>query len=544
MKRYILVLGKVIIRKKFSYERNWVCPKILKGAMMLERITRRRFVGNSVALAGLVPAVSGASKSVSPNDKVAMAVVGAGGRSKRHIQAWLDDDRTEIQYVVDVDPVNGLLKCDWIEKAQGRRPKFVTDMRRVFDDKSVNAISTATPNHWHALCGIWAMQAGKDVYIEKPICHNIVEGQALVAAAKKYGRVCQTGTQCRSHAAVRNAVKFIEAGGIGQVNFARGLCYKRRRSIGPLGNYPVGNALDFNLWSGPATITDPEITRNRFHYDWHWQRLYGNGDSGNQGPHQTDIARWGLGIDQHPNSVVSYGGRLGYQAERKNEKYVDAGDTANTQVTIYDYGDKCIVFETRGLELKGSADQEIVRLFDDSKSIKKKRKSGNKIGVIFYGSEGYVVQKSYTSCVAYDKDFNVIKKFTGGGDHFGNFIDVCQNRKMEDLNADAKEGHLSAGMSHLGNISYYLGEGKPSSVEKLGEMLSGVDGLDDNQKTLERTVAHLKANGVELSNSPLSVGPHLKFDPEKQVFVDAPEADTLLTRNYRKGFECPTPDKV
>ena len=180
------------------------------------------------------------------------------------------------------------------------------------------------------------MQAGKDVYVEKPISHNIAEGTALIAAAKKYNRVFQTGTQCRSNPAIQDAIKFINDGGIGEVKFARGLCYKRRKSIGELGDYPLPENLDFNLWSGPAQFTDPKSTRQKFHYDWHWQRLYGNGDSGNQGPHQTDIARWGLGVTEHPTSVISYGGRLGYQAERKNDDYVDAGNTANTQVTVYD----------------------------------------------------------------------------------------------------------------------------------------------------------------------------------------------------------------
>ena len=501
---------------------------------MSKQISRRSFVGKSIAMAGVVTVAAGSARPVSPNDKIGIAVVGAGGRSRSHIGAWLEDSRTEILYVVDVDETNGNKACDRIAKEQGKRPTFVSEMREAFDDKSVNAVSTATPNHWHALCGIWAMQAGKDVYIEKPISHNIGEGAALIAAAKKYGRVCQTGTQCRSHTAVQDAVKFMNEGGIGDVNFARGLCYKRRRSIGELGDYPIPEHIDFNQWSGPAKYTDPKLTRNRFHYNWHWQRLYGNGDSGNQGPHQTDIARWGLGVDEHPVSVISYGGRLGYQAEQKNEKYIDAGDTANTQVTVYDYGDKCIVFETRGLELKPSDDDEINRLFENPK-----KKKGNKIGVVFYGSEGYLVQRTYTNSVAYDKEFNEIKTFNGGGNHFGNFLDVCESRKMDDLNADARVGHLSAGMSHLGNISYYLGQDNKVSAEEAAEVLKGVKSLDDNQKTLSRTLKHLTDNGVDLKKYPISMGPHLKFDPEKEVFADSPEANAMLTREYREGFVCP-----
>lgn len=503
---------------------------------MARGISRRSFVGKSIAMAGVFTVASGSARPVSPNDKIGIAVVGAGGRGGSHIGAWLKDSRTEIQYIVDVDEKAGNKRCDSIAEEQGKRPTLVKDMRRAFDDESVNAVSTATPNHWHALCGIWAMQSGKDTYIEKPICHNIAEGSALVAAAKKYKRVCQTGTQCRSNPAIQDAIKFMNEGGIGEVKLARGLCYKRRKSIGDLGDYPIPGIVDFNLWSGPAKFTDPKLTRNRFHYDWHWQRLYGNGDSGNQGPHQTDIARWGLGIDSHPLSVISYGGRIGYQAERKNEKYVDAGDTANTQVSIYDYGDKTIVFETRGLEIKPSADEELNRLFADKDG---KVKKGNKIGVVFYGSEGYVVQKTYGSCAAFDKDFNEIKSFGGTGNHFGNFLDVCESRNMKDLNADARVGHLSAGLSHLGNISYYLGEDNKVSPAQAAEVLKGIKSLDDNQKSLGRTIQHLKDNNVDLDKYPISMGPHLKFDPEKEMFADAPEADALLTREYREGFVCP-----
>ena len=271
----------------------------------MSKINRRTFVGQSLAAAGAVTLASGASRHVAANDKIGVAVVGAGGRGGSHIGAWLKDSRTEILYVVDVDEAAGNKRCDAIAEEQSNRPIFVTDMRAAFDDKSVNAVSTATPNHWHALCGVWAMQAGKDTYIEKPICHDIAEGSALVAAAKKYNRVCQTGTQCRSNPAIQDAVKFIADGGIGDVKFARGLCYKRRKSIGNLGDFPIPDDVDFNLWSGPSPYTNPKLTRQHFHYDWHWQRLYGNGDSGNQGPHQTDISRWGLAIDSHPVSVIS-----------------------------------------------------------------------------------------------------------------------------------------------------------------------------------------------------------------------------------------------
>jgi len=499
------------------------------------KFDRRRFLGGTLAAAGLsaVPAIARAKDT---NEKLGIAVIGCGGRGNSHLAGYLGDSRTTIVAVVDPDEGHAKRAADSVEKRQGSRPKIYADMREAFGDSSVDAISTATPNHWHALCGVWAMQAGKDAYLEKPISHDVLEGSSLVAAAKKYGRICQVGTQCRSHAAIQNAMKFIADGGIGEVNFARGLCYKRRKSIGPLGDYPVPPSIDFSLWSGPSPYTDPRVTRSRFHYDWHWQRLYGNGDSGNQGPHQFDIARWGLGLNRHPKGVVTYGGRLGYKAERKDPDYVDAGDTANTEVSIFDYGDKCIVFETRGLDVTDSADEEINRLF--------KRNRGNVIGVIFYGTDGYLVQRSYTNCIAYDRDGKEIKQFGGGGNHYGNFVDACLSRKPEELNADALQGHLSASLAHLGNISYYLGEDNKVSVKELEDKLSDIDSPDDNVATLWRTVQHLRDNKVDLEKYPLSLGPQLDFDPEKERFTNSDAANAKLTREYRDGFAVPKPSDV
>jgi len=494
-------------------------------------VTRRRFLRQSLAATAALSATPYIARANAPNDKLGVAVVGLRGRGGSHLSAFSGDSRTQVVATVEVDKAVGENRQEALAKRQGFKPKLFRDMREAFAEPSVDIVATATPNHWHALCAVWAMQAGKDVYVEKPVSHNIAEGSAVVAAAKKYKRICQVGTQCRSSKAVIDAVEFIREGGIGEVKFARGLCYKRRKSIGAKGDYPVPAEVDFDLWSGPAVFTDPKVTRPQFHYDWHWQRLYGNGDLGNQGPHQTDIARWGLGVDQHPVSVLSYGGRLGYQAERNDPNYVDAGDTANTEVSIYDYGDKCIVFETRGLSVDNSADEEINRLFGSTK--------GNKVGVIFYGSDGYLVQRTYSHCVAYDKQGKVIKEFSGDGNHFANFIDTCISRDAEQLNADAWEGHLSAAMSHLGNISYYLGEQNKVSVDEAGRLLNDVKSLDDNQATLARTIKHLTDNGVDLKKYPISMGPHLEFDPGREVFPKSPAATALTTREYRDGFVCP-----
>ncbi len=507
---------------------------------------RRRFLtlsaatAASVASARMVHSQSASDDSDSPNAKMNAAIIGAGGRGGSHIGAMLRANNAVITHLCEVDASAANKRADDIEKQQGTRPTIEPDVRKLLDVQALDVVTIATPNHWHALGGVWAMQAGKDAYIEKPVCHNIAEGSALIAAAKRYNRMCQVGTQCRSSQACIDAVKFIQEGGVGEVKFARGLCYKRRKSIGALGDYQIPGNVDFNLWSGPAAMTEPRLTRPNFHYDWHWQRLYGNGDSGNQGPHQTDVARWGLGIDSHPQAVLSYGGRLGYQAERNDADYIDAGDTANTQVTIYDYGDKCIVFETRGLSVDDSADEELNRLFDS--------KQGNKVGVVFYGTDGFVVQRSYDYCVAMDKNFNVIKEFRVGGNldqvHFDNFLLACEKRDASLLNAGVREGHLSAGMSHLGNISFYLGEQSRASESDVRAKLSQVKSLDDNAATLDRTLAHLKQSNVDLEKYPLTLGPHLKFDGDAELFPESQEATELVTRSYREEFTCPRADQV
>ncbi len=492
----------------------------------MAQFSRRRFLKGSLLAASAVGTPSilmNRAGGADANDTLSVAVLGANGRGRSHIGGFQNRSGCRVTCVCDPDTNVAQGRAEAVAK-DGRKCKAVADLRRVFDDKSIDVVTIATPNHWHALAAIWAMQAGKDVYVEKPVSHNISEGRRMVETARRYNRICQTGTQCRSNPALRDAVQFLAEGGIGVVKFARGLCYKRRKSIGPRGDYPIPEAIDFNLWSGPATYTSPKLTRDRFHYNWHWQRHYGNGDLGNQGPHQTDIARWGLGIDRQPDRVIAYGGRLSYQAERKDDNYVDAGDVANTEVSIYDYGDKCIVFETRGLE---------------TPSLR-----GAKVGVIFHGSEGYLVQSSYTRCTAYTNDGEKIKEFGGGGDHFGNFVDAVRKRDKNVLNADVLEGHLSASISHLGNVSYYVGENNKVSVEEARNVLAGVKSLDDNGEALTRTVEHLKANGVDLDKYPISMGPLLKFDPQKEVFDGNDAANALLTREYRAGFVVPKAGEV
>ncbi|MDR2644127.1 MAG: Gfo/Idh/MocA family oxidoreductase [Planctomycetaceae bacterium] len=506
-------------------------------------ISRRRFIEDSMIAAmatssvGLLCTSGNAqtSDTVSANDSIGMAIIGAGSRAGDQIKGYKNNKHVKFLYICDPDSKRAEEKCSIIERELGYRPNAVADFRKALEDKNVVAVSGATTNHWHALASVWALQAGKHVFMEKPLTHNIHEGKAIVAAVQKYKLVFQTGTQCRSAENVRNVVKYVHDGGIGEVKFVRGICYKRRKAIGALGEYPIPPGVDYDLWSGPAQIKP--VTRKNFHYDWHWQRYYGNGDLGNQGPHQTDIARWFLNIERFPNTVISYGGRLGYDVEKKDPNYVDAGDVANTEVSIYDYGDKSIVFETRGL-----ATPPIL--------VPNSTDAGTLVGVIAYGTKGYALQgfsikgQTYNQSAIFDLEGHLVKKYNSGENHYTNFIDAVIKNDPAAVNADARCGALSAAISHLGNISYYVNEKNKISVAELQKELKNIKSFDDNEATLERTVEHLQQNKVDLEKTPLALGSLLKIDVQKEEFVNNPEANVLLSRDYRKGFEVPDPDKV
>jgi predicted dehydrogenase len=484
--------------------------------------SRRQFIQDSVLAAGLAASLPAscllaAEKGKSrppkkkPGELLHVAVVGVGGRGMAHLDAFIHSPDTVITYVVDTDRKIGPRRAEAVTARQGHAPKFVADIRTALDDKSVDIVSIATPNHWHALGAIWAMQAGKDVYVEKPVSHNVTEGRRIVETARRHNRVCQTGTQCRSMQGTIDAIEYVKSGKIGQVKLARTVCYRRRDSVGPKGNYEVPREVDYSLWCGPSRMLP--LTRPKFHYDWHWQREWGNGDMGNQGPHQVDIARWGLGLDRLPDRVIAYGGRLGYE---------DAGDVANTQVGIFDFGDKTLVTEVRGLPTKPLR--------------------GALVGVIFYGTEGSVVLASYTDGAAFDPQGKRVRTFGGSGDHFGNFVDAVKARDPKRLRDDVLEGHLSCAISHLANISYYLG--KPTSIDEFKNSLNHLHTNENAVDCLDRMIAHLAANGVQLTKTPMSLGPLLKIDPQRETILDNAEAVALLTRDYRAPFVVPKTGEV
>jgi predicted dehydrogenase len=477
----------------------------------MERLSRRRFLEDSLAAltasaaaTAMAPAAlaAPARKRVSPNDKIHMAVIGFNGQGMSHISNLLGKPDVELVALCDVDTAVIDKGVAAVTKAGKPAPKTYQDIRKLLEDGSIDAVSIATPNHWHALAAIWSMQAGKDVYVEKPISHEVAEGRRIVEVARKLGRICQCGTQSRSQQGMREAIEYLHAGKLGKIRVARALCYKPRASIGLCGGPQAPPAtVDYDLWLGPAPMKD--VRRKRFHYDWHWFWDYGNGDIGNQGIHEMDKARWGLGARAFPKRVMSLGGRFGY---------VDDGETPNTLLSFMDYGDAQLIFEVRGLNTPDLM--------------------GAKVGNIWYGTEGVMVAPSYNSAVVYDNDGNKVAEFQGGGDHHANFLKAVRSRKRSDLNADCEEGHLSSALCHLANISYRLGALEP--YDKTRKLFGS---NREASETFERYEEHLAANHVTPQETEYRVGKTLQVRGEGFGADEA--ANAYLTRPYRKGFEVP-----
>ena len=480
----------------------------------MSRLTRRRFLEDSLLATAAAAAAAPRSlraqdpRGVGANEKITAAIIGCGIRGKQHAQELARLADCEIAYVCDPDRDRAAEVAAQLA-ARGRpAPKAVQDLRATLDDKAVDVVFIAAPNHWHALAAIWAMQAGKDVYVEKPVSHNVREGRRIVQVARKTGRICQGGTQNRSNGALANAIGYMRDGKLGEVKLARSIVYGRRDSIGGPGTCEIPPSVDFNLWAGPAPLVPP--SRPKFHYDWHWFWDTGNGELGNNNIHSLDICRWGLGVTGLGRAVLSYGGRLGYR---------DAGQTPNTQVVVFDFGDRTIVSETRGLKTEP---------FHPS----------FKGGWIFSGTEGIIAGTSQ-----FDPDGKLVRTFEGRREsHFANFLKAVRSRKVADLNADILEGHQSTALCHIGNISYRLGA--PAAPEAIERQLEQLKVHDRVRETFERTRKHLAENDVDLEKTPLTLGSLLRLDPEREGFLDNERADALLTREYRRPFVVPAEGDV
>jgi predicted dehydrogenase len=491
---------------------------------MNTQLTRRTFLRGTIAAgaalslpARIYSAVEGA------NSDIRMGVIGFNGRGKDHIGGFLGCKGVRITALCDVDQDVLARGKDQLEK-KGQQVQTYTDLRKLLESKEVDAISTATPNHWHALASIWAIQAGKDVYVEKPVSHNVWEGRKIVQAAQKHEKICQTGTQSRSSVGLQEALEWAKAGNLGKLLWARGTCYKRRPSIGKVdGEQPWPEKIDKDLWFGPAPIKP--LMRRQLHYDWHWVWDTGNGDLGNQGIHQMDIARWFLGEHALSPSILSVGGRLGY---------VDDGETPNTMYVMHNYAKAPLIFEVRGLPSE-PAKVSVAPDGSEKKSAEKMDSyRGSTVGVVVQYEGGHLVIPSYTKVEAFDKNGTSIKKFESKSEesHFANFIKAVRSRKSSDLNAPILEGHLSSALCHTGNLSYRLG--KKNDPEAIREKIKADK---ESADSFDRMVEHLGRNGVDLKKDQLALGEVLKMDPKKEKFIGNAEADKLLTREYRKPFE-------
>ena len=466
-------------------------------------ISRREFTGRSVLAAAAVVGTP-ALRVLGANDRMVLASIGIRGQGNALKRGFARLKGVEIKTLCDIDSnlFDARINDERLKEVPTFKPGCVQDLRRVLDDKDVEGVMVATPNHWHALATVWALQAGKHVFVEKPASHTVWEGRKMMEAAKKYNKLVQVGTMNRSRPVVREAIKFIHEGGIGDVYMARGLCYKARPSIG---KYPDGpmqpgekyklnveannyeptydNAylagVDYDLWTGPAPKR--EFNRNRFHYNWHWHWDFGNADSGNQGPHQFDIARWGLQKQEHPVSVSTSGGLF---ADPNTSQ-----ETPNVETSLFTYADgKALEFATRGTPTNDEGTQTIGNLFYGSK------------GWVWIDGDGRGWQSYFGRKNEKGPGASIPRGEAGGSDpnvptsieypHYQNFVDAIRANDASKLNCGIEDGHLSSSLAHLGNISY-------------------------------------------------RVGRKLTFDGKSERFVSDAEADKLLTREYRKGFAIP-----
>ena len=382
---------------------------------------RRTFVLSSAGtmLAGRM--LSGQS----PNDTVRVAVLGVNGRGVDHIGGFCNLKNVDVAVLCDPDQNVSRKRAAEFEKKYGRPVRTETDLRRVFDDKNIDAVSIATPNHWHALATIWACQAGKDVYVEKPGSHNIFEGRKMIEAAARYNRIVQHGVQLRSSVAVQEGVRKLREGVIGKVYMGRAVIYRWRPSIGHLADEPVPEGLDYDIWLGPAQKRP--FSHRYVHYNWHWQWDFGNGEIGNQGVHELDMCLWGLGV-KFPRQISALGGKFLWDDDKQTPEILS---------TSYLYPD-----ENKFMEV------EVRHWFTN-------QEDSVNVGNIFYGSEGFMLIKGYDAYETYlgtKRERGPARK--EGGDHYANFINAVRTRNKGELNAPVETAHYAAGIAHLGNISY------------------------------------------------------------------------------------------
>jgi predicted dehydrogenase len=471
---------------------------------------RRHFLGTS-AFAGTWSLLSPLARAQGANDDLRVAVIGLNGRGMAHVDAMLRAKGARLVALCDCDSKVLARAKDKVEKG-GAKVATYGDYRKLCEAKDIDAVCIATPNHTHCLIAVTAAANGKHVYVEKPVSHNVWEGRVLADAQAKYGKIIHHGFQRRSETSWAEAFAWLKEGQLGKLKLARGLCYKPRPAIGKVAApKPAPAEVDYDLWCGPRA-TDP-VKREKFHYDWHWQSAYGNGDLGNQGPHQLDVCRWALGDPQElPPAVLSAGGRFAHD---------DDGDVANTQIVLLGYDPVPILFEVRGLPKQGV----------DYKSGMDSYK-GQQIGNLIEYEGGWLAGGHDDQCHIHDSTGKRVKSFKGGRSHFQNWIDAIRSGK-QDPGHSAESGHLSSALAHIGNISWDLG--RPASAADVKAAFTGDAAAD----AVDRMAAHLAANGVDLEKSPIRLGAALALGGEKFTGSHADQANALLKGSYRPGFELP-----
>jgi predicted dehydrogenase len=480
----------------------------------MSSITRRTFLKSTAAVAGsslLLSTAKSYGQIAGANERFRIGVVGLNGRGKSHIGGWMEQPNVEVAWLIDVDSkVLTKTAQDVTKKAGGKyTPQSADDARKAFEDKNLDAISVATPNHWHSMMTIWAAQAGKHVYVEKPMSHDVYEGRVAYETAKKYGVVVQHGTQSRSSAGIAGLHEAIKAGKFGKMVISYGYCCKTREGIGfkEVTDPPAG--LNWDMWRGPAMID--KFHANFVHYNWHWFWVTGNGDMNNQGTHQLDIAQWALTTDNtHPTRVMALGGRF---------KWKDQGETPNTMFGIAEYANgQQVFFNVRNVNYKGYENQVMNEYYFED---------GGKI------SRGKYYPKGSDKGEAVKVPAG---KVTPGG-NWAAFIAACRAKKPEMANGTAYQAHVSCVLGHLMNNSYRLGEKVPFNA-KAGR-------FGDNKAAAEHFLKlhEIMRGGVGIPEDQENyiVGPWLTFDGKTEKFTgeQAEAANKLIRDPRRKGFELP-----
>lgn len=514
----------------------------------MSQLNRRTFIKNS-ALAAAVAGLSAQTyaQSAGANGDLRVAVVGFRSRGQEHIKELQKIKGVRIVALCDVDSKVVAKGLKDIPGAKG-----YTDIRKMLEDKDIDAVSIASPNHHHSIQGIWSLQAGKHLYVEKPLSHNIFEGQQLVAAANHFSKqIVQAGTQSRSGAGIRAAIKDVHAGMYGKVKLARAICYKRRKSIGPAKKSEIPANIDFDLWHGPADIQESirghesdkvnEAANNGpVHYDWHWFWNYGGGDLCNQAIHEIDIARWFLGTHEVAPEVVSVGGRFGY---------TDCAETPNTFISIHNYAAAPLITEVYGLSMDGKMDGPMNKFgkFSEANKGEKSAKSPD-IGIIVECESATIVVPDYNSAQVYEggkfvksygKTVEKVDLTGGASGHHANWVACIRKGSAEGINAPVRECHLSTALVHSANISFRVG-----SKKSAGEVKEAIKASSGLAEAFGRMAEHLGRNGVNLDETKATLGAPLTVDTKTELFTganaEAANRDLIAKREGRAGFKVPT----